>query len=548
MSELILIGYFSLLGFLAIYGLHRWALVFSYLKHRNRRTPLRVPEIWPRVTVQLPIYNELHVVERLVEAISKINYPHDRLQIQLLDDSDDETVEVAARAVARARALGIPIEHLRRTSRKGFKAGALAYGMHQATGEYIAIFDADFVPHPNFLRDLLPAFTEDRIGMVQARWGHLNRSHSLLTRVQAIFLDGHFIIEHGARYLSGRFFNFNGTAGIWRRTCIDDAGGWHHDTLTEDLDLSYRAQMKGWRFVYLPDVIAPAELPVEMSAFKSQQHRWAKGSIQTARKLLPKLWRSGLSFDIKLEATFHMTANLAYIAMLALVFLVVPAVFLRAEIDPRQIAVVDLPLFSFSTLSILGFYLVAEKVATGRIGSAFRCLPALMGLGIGLGLNNSRAVWEGVRGQRSPFLRTPKYNLKAGQSHSSIRYRSRLPRETWLELLLGIGFSVAIAAAIVSHLWGAIPFLLLFQTGFLYTALVALRQRYVSGLSVATTRGSNESQNRTDTIEPTSGTWPSAPVTTKALLRSSESTSPDPALSAGVATSPPPAAAVTRAR
>ena len=473
--------YFSALIVLSGYGIHRWYLLWLYsrLKH-NRIEPGPLPADPPVLTVQLPIFNEMYVAERLVEAVTAIDYPRDRLEIQVLDDSTDETVAIAARAVARARTRGFRIVHLHRSDRSGFKAGALEAGLERSEGELVAVFDADFLPEPDFAHRLVPYFNDPGVGMVQARWGHLNRMFSALTRVQAMFLDGHFVIEHTARNRSGRFFNFNGTAGIWRRRCIADAGGWQHDTLTEDLDLSYRAQMKGWRFVYVPEYAVPAELPVEMTAFKSQQHRWAKGSIQTARKLLPSILRSSLPFPVKLEATFHLTANVGYLLVLVLVALVVPSIWLRSGISPWLLILVDLPLFLLSTVSIGLFYVRAHREALGSCKGVVRWVPFLMAVGIGLSINNARAVLEALRGQVSEFRRTPKYNLAGGESAASRRYRIRINRDTWIELGLAGYFIIAIGGALVAKLWAAVPFLLLFGTGYAYTAGSTLIQSWRS--------------------------------------------------------------------
>src|SRR5712691_5770650 len=309
-ETLILAAYFFVLIILAVYGWHRYYLVFLYMRNRDRE-PRPGPQLdpLPVVTVQLPLYNEMYVADRLIDAVCRIEYPRELLEIQVLDDSTDETRSIAELAVRRFAAQGIDIKYFHRTARTGYKAGALEAGLKVARGEFIGIFDADFIPTPDFLTRLIPHFRDPKIGMVQARWGHINEDYSLLTKIQAILLDGHFILEHGGRNRGGRFFNFNGTAGVWRRTAIEEAGGWQHDTLTEDLDLSYRAQLAGWEFVFVPGLIAPAEVPVEMNAFKSQQHRWAKGSIQTCRKLLPRILRSNLPWGVKAEAFFHLTAN-----------------------------------------------------------------------------------------------------------------------------------------------------------------------------------------------------------------------------------------------
>ena len=477
LSWVVLAVYFFCLVVLACYGGHRWYLLALYLRYRRSGTPEPVPfaEL-PRLTVQLPIYNELHVVERLLEAVCALDYPHDRLEIQVLDDSTDDTSRLVAELVDRQRALGLDLAHVRRTDRRGYKAGALAAGHLRAKGELIAIFDADFVPCRDFARRLVHHFTDPSVGMVQARWGHLNPRYSALTRVQSIVLDGHFLIEHTARHRSGRFFNFNGTAGIWRRTCIDDAGGWGHDTLTEDLDLSYRAQLRGWRFVYVPEHVAPAELPVEMSAFKTQQHRWAKGSIQTARKLLPRVWRSELPLGTKIEATAHMTAYLGYVPMLVLTAVVVPAAFLRSELAASRMLAVDLPLFVATTLAWTTSYAVAHREATGTWRGCLRWVTFLMAVGIGLSINNARAVVAGARRGLSEFRRTPKYNLGAGETLASRRYRGRVARDTWVELGIAAAFALAIGAAAAFGRWGLVPFFALFLVGYGYTGLVTLVQ------------------------------------------------------------------------
>lgn len=469
--------YFGSLAVMTLYGFHRWYLIRLYLRHRNERPePLdRFAEL-PRLTVQLPLYNEMYVARRLIDAVCALEYPSDRLEIQILDDSTDETTRLCAEAAEQYRARGFDIVHLHRVDRRGFKAGALEAGMRVARGELIAIFDADFVPRPDFAIKLVHHFTDPRVGMVQARWGHLNADLSALTRVQSVLLDGHFVIEHTARNRSGRFFNFNGTAGIWRRACIADAGGWQHDTLTEDLDLSYRAQMAGWRFVFLPDEVAPAELPVEMGAFKSQQHRWAKGSIQTARKLLPGLLRSRLPLRVKLEAVAHLTANLGYLMMIVMALTVIPAVWMRGSVSPWLVAAIDLPLFTGSTISIVAFYFVAHREALGSRRGIVRWIPFVMAIGIGLSINNARAVIEALTGRVSPFVRTPKYNLRSGERLATRRYRITVNRDTWLELGLALWFAVGTIALVVQGIWGALPFLLLFQIGYGYTALTALRQ------------------------------------------------------------------------
>ena len=470
-------SYFGALCVLSAFGFHRWYLVFLYLRHRRDDVaPAGRFDELPALTVQLPLFNEMYVARRLIDAVSAMDYPRDRIEIQVLDDSTDETRQIVAEHVSTLRARGHDIVHIHRADRVGFKAGALAAGLESAKGELIAVFDADFQPPPDFAARLVHHFWDPGIGMVQARWGHLNPDHSALTRVQSMFLDGHFVIEQTARNRTGRFFNFNGTAGIWRRECIDDVGGWQHDTLTEDLDLSYRAQMRGWRFLFLTDVVAPAELPVEMGAFKSQQHRWAKGSIQTAKKLLPRILRGPLPLRVKVESVVHLTANVGYLMMVLLALLVVPSMWLRRGVSAWTIAAFDLPVFTMSTLSVVAFYLVAQREALGSWRGIVRWTPFLMSIGIGLSINNARAVVEALLGRGSAFLRTPKYNLAVGERAAGRRYRARTSGDTWIELALTFHFAVAISVAAAMELWASIPFLLLFEIGYGYTAISTIVQ------------------------------------------------------------------------
>jgi cellulose synthase/poly-beta-1,6-N-acetylglucosamine synthase-like glycosyltransferase len=476
----LLIPYFAVLVILASYGLHRYVLVFLYYKNRKMRVtepPGRFTEL-PRVTVQLPIFNEQFVVERLVEAICRMEYPRDRLDIQVLDDSTDETVAVARAVVERYAALGQPIRYHHRSNREGFKAGALREGMHSSQGEYIAIFDADFVPPEDFLLRLIHHFSDPKVGMVQGRWTHINRNYSFLTEVEAILLDGHFILEHGARSRAGVFFNFNGTAGMWRRQAIEDAGGWEHDTLTEDTDLSYRAQLKGWRFVYLQDVECPAELPIEMTAFKTQQARWAKGLIQVAKKTLPKVMRSDVPRRVKVEAWYHLTANLSYPLMIVLSTLLLPAMIIRFYQGWFQMLYIDLPLFLASTFSISSFYLVSQKELYPRSWPrTFRYLPFLMALGIGLTITNTRAVLEALAGIQSSFKRTPKYKVETRADRANAaKYRRRLGWVPWVELMIGTYFAATVYYAIDNENYMTVPFLLLFVLGYWYTGLMSLLQ------------------------------------------------------------------------
>src|ERR1700749_2554395 len=356
--------YLAVLVVLAVYGFHRSSLVWLYYLNRHRKPrPLGQFAELPAVTVQLPLYNEMYVVERLLDSVAAIRYPRDRFHIQVLDDSTDETQEICKRKVAdlARRFPDLDIDYIHRVDRSGFKAGALQNGLHSAKGEFVLIFDADFLPLPDILERSINHFSDPQVAVVQCRWEHVNRDFSALTEVQALMLDGHFIMEHAGRNWSGRFFNFNGTAGMWRRSAITDAGGWQHDTLTEDMDLSYRAQLRGWKFVYVPEITAPAELPVEMSAFKSQQFRWAKGSVQVARKLLPTILRSNATFAQKSEAFFHLTNNLAYPLLLVLSILLLPNLALRAHHGWREVLMIALPLFFGTTASVASFYLASQR-------------------------------------------------------------------------------------------------------------------------------------------------------------------------------------------
>jgi cellulose synthase/poly-beta-1,6-N-acetylglucosamine synthase-like glycosyltransferase len=478
-DTLILIAYFFVLSILGIYGWHRYYLVYQYMKHKDRvpGPPPHVEE-WPVVTVQLPIYNEMYVADRVIDAACAIEYPAGKLEIQVLDDSTDETRQIAELAVRRQAARGIDIKYLHRSDRTGFKAGALEAGLKVARGAFIAIFDADFVPTRDFLRRTVPYFHDQKLAVVQARWGHLNQDYSLLTRVQAVLLDGHFVLEHGARNRSGCFFNFNGTAGVWRAAAITDAGGWQHDTLTEDLDLSYRAQMKGWHFLFLPDLVTPAEVPVEMNAFKSQQHRWAKGSIQTCRKILPLLLESDVSRKVKVEAFFHLTANFNYLLMLVLSALMFPAMVVRYNMGWTEMLLIDVPLFGAATFSVVNFYLISQREVYPDWRSRARALPVVMAVGIGLAVNNARAVIEALRGRESDFMRTPKYGIEhARDDWQHKKYHQFLPVQPLIEVALGVYFTATVVYAVANGIYGTVPFLVLFQFGFLYMGLMSIFQQ-----------------------------------------------------------------------
>jgi cellulose synthase/poly-beta-1,6-N-acetylglucosamine synthase-like glycosyltransferase len=483
-DALILGLYFFTLSILAIYGWHRYFLVYLYTKHRDDvPKPAGVLDPLPVITVQLPIYNEMYVADRLIDAVGRLDYPRELLEIQVLDDSTDETRSVAELAVRRLASLGVDAKYLHRTNRHGYKAGALAEGLRSARGEFIAIFDADFIPTSDFLRRSIDHFADPKVGVVQTRWGHINQDYSLLTKVQAILLDGHFVLEHGGRNRAGCFFNFNGTAGVWRRAAIESAGGWQHDTLTEDLDLSYRAQLCGWRFVFVPDLVSPAEVPVEMNAFKSQQHRWAKGSIQTCRKLLPALLQADLPFVVKAEAFFHLTANLNYPLMTLLSLLMFPAMYVRYSGGWTEMLLIDVPFFVAATASVFYFYTVSQREIYADWRTRLKYLPLLMAIGIGLSINNTKAVFEALFNHESEFSRTPKYGVeRTGDDWMGKKYRQLMVVQPFLELALGLYFTGTVFYALANQIYASLPFLVLFQAGFLYTGLLSIVQQYGSDL------------------------------------------------------------------
>lgn len=456
---------------LALYGFNELFLLFLYLRHRkDAAPPHREVEEWPPVTVQLPIYNEAHVVERLIDAAARLDYPSDKLEIQVLDDSTDETTLLAEEKAREWRERGVNVRILHRDNRDGFKAGALAEGLEKASGEFIAVFDADFLPPPDFLRRTIPYFFQNpRLGMVQARWGHLNRDYSHLTKAQAIALDGHFVVEQTARNRSGLLINFNGSGGVWRQDCIEDAGGWHKDTVSEDMDLSYRAQLRGWECLYLPDVVAPAEIPPQLNAFKRQQFRWAKGSIQCLLKLGPEIIRSRQPWARKAQGLIHLSSYLIHPLMVIALLLMLPLLLFRVQIH------LPLAYLSFASLGPPLVYLFAERAVSERGAKEMLYFPILALLGVGIALNNTKAVWEALTGKDNRFERTPKFRLYQKQGR-------------WTESPYALGFEgvilgelglalYALAAILVAWLREqayAIPFLCLYLGGFGYVGVLGL--------------------------------------------------------------------------
>ncbi len=483
-----MVPYFAVLLVLSCYGLHRYEMIRGYWKHRKKfsEVPPQRYEQLPRVTIQLPIYNEQYVVERLIEAASKMEYPRDLFEIQVLDDSTDSTHLFTEALVAQYKATGLPIEYIYRSNRHGYKAGALQNGLKTATGEIVVIFDADFIPPVDFLERVVHQFADPKVGMVQTRWAYLNRHYNVLTEVQAMLLDGHFVLEHVARSGAGLFFNFNGTAGALRREMIDDAGGWQHDTLTEDSDLSYRAQLKGWKFVYLPSIECPSELPVETYGFQVQQSRWAKGLTQVAMKLLPKILKADLPWRVKAEAIFHLTPNISYPMMIAVSALMLPVMIVRFYQGWLQMLLIDLPLIIASFWSISAFYVIAHRVLYPKTWKrAFLFLPALMAAGVALTIINSRAVFEALIGYQTSFARTPKYAIGGQQKVQiqNIQYRRRSGWLPYAELLVGTYFLGMVVFAIESYNFLAIPFLMLFVGGYYWAGCTTLWEEYQGKLA-----------------------------------------------------------------
>lgn len=476
-SDLVLALYFISLLILFTFGAHGFVMVYHYLKQRGQKSVTPLTGITPRVTVQLPVYNEYYVINRLINAVCAMDYPKDLLEIQVLDDSTDETSDVAAATVLEYRDRGFNIKHIHRTDRTGFKAGALRAGLSSAEGEFVAIFDADFVPRKDFLKKTIPYFYQDpRIGLVQTRWEHLNGEYSLLTRTQAMALDGHFVIEQDVRNKAGFFINFNGTGGIWRKSAIEDAGNWHSDTLTEDLDLSYRAQLKGWKFKYLNDVTSPAELPAEVNALKTQQFRWTKGAIETAKKLLPQVWKANIPFRVKIHSTFHLTNNIVFPFILLAGLLNVPLIFIKQN-GGHELYFGLMSVFVLAFIGSFLFYLLSQKTVYPDWRRRLLLFPLFMAGSMGFAVNNSRAVFEGLFNRRSEFVRTPKYHIE-GKRDSWLEKKYVPLKIDWVvavEFLLALYCLFGVISSLYYLEIAAVPFQLLYFVGFSFVSALSIK-------------------------------------------------------------------------
>jgi len=484
MDNIVLIGYFLSLTILFVFGCHGFIMIYYHRKYKGvvptpkNETTANATDA--TVTVQLPLYNELYVVERLINSVCEIDYPKDKLEIQVLDDSTDETTNIVRRVVEQKRSEGYDILHIRRESRKGYKAGALKEALKTSKGEFVAIFDADFIPHKDFLKKTLSFFSNDNIGMVQTRWEHLNGDYSMLTKAQALALDGHFVIEQSVRNKAGFFINFNGTGGVWRKSCIEDAGNWHDDTLTEDLDLSYRAQLNGWKFVFLKDFTSPAELPSEINALKNQQFRWTKGAIETAKKILPKVWKSKIPLRVKLQSTFHLTNNIVFPFILLAAILNVPLIFVKNS-GSYELYFAIMSLFVLAFISSFLFYLYSQKDIRTDWRKKIVLFPLFMAGSMGFAVNNSRAVIEGLLNRKSEFVRTPKFKVVDNDdSWTGKKYlNTKIGLSVYVEAIMAIYCLVGIVSSIYFAEIAALPFQILFFVGFSFVAVTSIKHAYM---------------------------------------------------------------------
>jgi cellulose synthase/poly-beta-1,6-N-acetylglucosamine synthase-like glycosyltransferase len=478
MEDLILLVYFISLTILFSFGIHGLVMLYYYRKTRNILIPSgEIKGDYPVVTIQLPMFNELYVVERLIKSVCNINYPKDKLHVQVLDDSTDESIQVAEKLVQDFKAMGYDIEYIHRTNREGYKAGALKAGLDSAKGEYVAIFDADFVPREDFLMKTIPHFADNNVGMVQTRWEHLNEDYSFITRAAALALDGHFVMEQQVRNKSGFFINFNGTAGVWRKDCIIDAGNWHADTLTEDLDLSYRAQLKGWRFVFLNDVTSPAELPADINALKTQQFRWTKGAVETAIKILPEVFKSSLPYKIKLECFIHLTSNIVFPFIILVAILNIPLVVIKNTVGGYDGYYTLMSVFVLASISTFMFYMFAQRAIHLDWRRRLLLFPVFLAGSMGFAVNNTKAVLEALINKKTGFERTPKYNIEGEKDQwKNKKYvQKRIHWTVIIELLLALYYVVGIAISAYYLEIAAIPFQLMFLLGFGTVGWMSLR-------------------------------------------------------------------------
>ena len=485
-----LIIYLFALVSLFFYGMNCYLLMIFYrlksasaLKQHQEikdRFFRNVPQKdWPRVTIQLPIYNERYVVKRLIQSVCRFDYPRELLEIQILDDSTDDTVVIAKAEAAEMREQGFDVDYIHRDDRIGFKAGALKEGLKYAKGELVGIFDAEFIPHPSFLKETIPYFSNPKIGMLQTRWGHINSDYSLLTKAQSMGIDGHFGVEQASRAWSGFFMNFNGTAGIWRKKTIEDAGGWQADTLTEDLDLSYRAQLKGWKLKFVSNVVCPAEVPVTINAFKSQQHRWAKGSIQTAKKNLGKLFKSDVSLLVKFQAFMHLTHYMVHPMMLLVVLTSIPMLYSQWFFDSLAYPIMIFTLLCLATCGPSSMYLFSQKVLYHDWKSRIKILPFLMCLGTGIAVNNTKAVLEAFLNIESGFIRTPKYGIKKREDNwKSKHYSIPLNAISIVEFFLGLYSLFGLILFLFFSKYLVSPFLLIYTAGFFYVFFLSVKHGF----------------------------------------------------------------------
>ncbi len=487
MELVFIILYAFFLTFILFYSFVQFNLVLLYSKRKGENKEeelidINDKEALPFVTIQLPIYNELYVIERLIDAVAEFDYPRNKFEVQVLDDSTDETVEVTAKKVTEMQSQGLDIKHVRRDDRKGFKAGALAYGMELARGEFIAIFDADFIPVPQFLNKTIPYFKNSKVGVVQTRWEHINQDYSLLTRLQAFGLDAHFSVEQGGRNRGGHFINFNGTAGVWRKVCIEDSGGWQSDTITEDLDLSYRAQLRNWEFKYLENVGSPAELPAAMNALKTQQFRWTKGAAECTIKNLPRVFKTkGVPFGTRIHAIFHLMNSFIFVCILMTALMSIPLLFIKKNFPEHDMLFKWASIYALSMVLLGVFYWVSlpkrNKSTIQSIGEFFRLFPLFLTVSMGLSLHNSIAVFEGYAGKKTAFIRTPKFNInKSSDSWKGNKYLvNNISLLTILEGVMVLYFLGGIAVGVYLHDYGMIPFHVMLTIGFAYTFVYTMK-------------------------------------------------------------------------